>query len=173
MPVLLLLTLTQSTHLNPPRPDTGFDQSYETWDPDAYSNGPLEIGFQGFVPKTSVGFIHACEAANIPIVEELNSGNGTGVKQGTGILDSRYRRSSSYDAFYKQASNRTNLNVLFNSPVSKIVFDDTDGTPKATGVQFTDESTSLVYRVHAKKEVIVSMGAFQSPQLLMISVSLE
>ncbi|KAK2756245.1 hypothetical protein FQN54_005653 [Arachnomyces sp. PD_36] len=157
------------THFNPPRPDTGFDQSYQTWDPNAYSDGPLELGFQGFVPETCVGFIRACEAANIPIVNELNTGNGTGVKQGTGNLDSRYKRSSSYDGYYKQAANRTNLNVLFNSPVSRIVFDDIDGTPTATAVEFTDESTSLVHRITAKKEVIVSMGAFNSPQLLMLS----
>lgn len=159
--------------MNPPRPDTGFDDSYKTWDPNAYADGPLEIGFQGFVPETSVGFIHACEAANIPIVNEMNTGNSTGVKQGTGNLDSVYRRSSSYDGYYKQAANRTNLNVLFNSPVSKVLFEDADGEAVATGVEFTDESTSLVHRVNARKEVIVSMGAFQSPQLLMLSVGLR
>ena len=158
--------------MNTPRPDTGFDQSYQTWDSDAYSDGPLQIGFQGYVPATSIGFIRACEAANIPIVEELNTGNSTGVKQGTDILDSRYRRSSSYDSFYKQAANRTNLNVMFNAPVSEIIFDNTTETPTATGVVFTDQSTSLVYGVNAKKEVIVSMGGFQSPQLLMVSVGL-
>lgn len=125
------------------------------------------------MPETGVGFIRACEAANIPIVDELNTGNGTGIKQGTGNLDSNYRRSSSYDGFYKQAANRTNLHVFFNAPVSKVLFENTDGTPTATGVQFTDEFSSLVHRVTAKKEVIVSMGGFHSPQLLMLSVSLE
>lgn len=162
----------QGTHFNPPRPDTGFDQSYQTWDPEAYANGPLEIGFQGYVPETCVGFIRACEAANIPIVNELNTGNSTGVKQGTGNLDSIYRRSSSYDGYYKQAANRTNLNVLFDSPVSRILFENTNGSAVATGVEFTDERTSLVHRVMAKKEVIVSMGGFQSAQLLMLSVGL-
>lgn len=120
-----------------------------------------------------MGFIRACEAANIPIVHELNAGNGTGVKQGTGNIDSSYRRSSSYDGFYKQAANRTNLNVMFDSPVSRILLENRNESTVATGVEFTDERTSFVHRVMAKKEVIVSMGGFQSPQLLMLSVGLR
>jgi len=41
----------------------------------------LQIGFQGFVPDSGVGFIRAMEAINVPIVNELNSGNGTGVSK--------------------------------------------------------------------------------------------
>lgn len=59
-----------------------------------------------------VGFIEACEAINIPIVEDLNTGNGTGVKQGTGNLDGRLRRSSAFDSYYQQAKGRPNLDVL-------------------------------------------------------------
>ena len=112
------------------------------------------------------------EAINVPIVTELNSGNGTGVKQGTGCLDSRYRRSSAYDSFYKQAAGRPNLDVLPNAPVMSIITEKVNGTPTATGVVFIDESAGLVHNVTARKEIIISMGAFQSPQLLMTSVSI-
>ncbi|KAH7061459.1 glucose-methanol-choline oxidoreductase [Macrophomina phaseolina] len=159
----------KSTRFNPPDPNNGFDQSFQTWDPSAYGDGPLELGFQGYVPETGPAFIRACEAANIPIVNELNTGVGVGVKQGTGTLTKEYRRSSSFDSFYRQAQNRSNLDVLFYAPVSQILTDDSSGTPAAYGVQFVDQSTSLVHQVNASKEVIVSMGAFHSPQLLMVS----
>ncbi|KAI9803052.1 MAG: hypothetical protein M1826_005030 [Phylliscum demangeonii] len=159
----------KSTHFNPPKNGTGFDQSYETWDPSAYADGPLQIGFQGYVPSSNVGFIRAMEAANVPIVNELNSGNNTGVKQGTGCLDSRYRRSSSYDSFYKQAACRPNLTVLHYTPVQSIITTNVNGTPTATGVVFVDETSGLVHNIAAKKEVILCLGAFQSPQLLMVS----
>ncbi|KAF7591431.1 hypothetical protein BBP40_001592 [Aspergillus hancockii] len=155
----------KSTHFNPPLRNSPYDQSYQTWEASAYSDGPLEIGFQGYVPPTSVAFIRACQAANVPIVEELNAGNGTGVKQGTANLDSRYRRSSSYDGFYKQAANRTNLDVRYYASVTKISIDNAT----ARGVVYTDQRTSLVRNITARKEVVVSMGAFHSPQLLMLS----
>ncbi|MBE3041913.1 GMC family oxidoreductase [Candidatus Bathyarchaeota archaeon] len=156
--------------MNPPNPEQGFNQSYQTWDEDAYSDGPLEIGFQGYVPETSVGFIEACEAVNIPIVDELNSGNGVGVQQGTGTIDSNFRRSSSYDAFYKPVSDRSNLVVLHSASVQRLITDTDGEKPKVTGVGFIYHPNGLVYEIKANKEVIVSMGAFNSPQLLMVSV---
>ncbi|KAH9215487.1 choline dehydrogenase [Leptodontidium sp. 2 PMI_412] len=156
------------THFNPPNLNNGFDHSYETWDPSAYSTGPLQIGFQGYVPPSNVAFIQACAAANIPIVEELNNGNNTGVKQGTGCLDSRFRRSSSWDSFGKQAKDRKNLDILHWAPVQSLQFE-TDAAGYASGVVFVDEPTGRVHVVKARKEVIVSMGAFHSPQLMMVS----
>ena len=114
----------------------------------------------------------ASSAIGIPIVNELNNGNNTGVKQGTGIFDSQLRRSSSYTAFYLPIQNRTNLDVLNYATVTGIQFAKSkNGTSSATGVSFTDQPTGQFINVNATKEVIVTMGAFGSPQMLMISVS--
>lgn len=128
-------------------------------------------------------FVVACsEAVDIPIVEDLNSGVGQGVKLGTATVNSALRRSSSYDSFYQQARNRTNLRVLFNSPVTGIAFSNsesdnttssgngtTEALPRAIGVSYIQHSTGFVKQARARKEVIVSMGAFHTPQLLMVS----
>lgn len=86
-------------------------------------------------------------------------------------MDARYHRSSSYDSFYKQAANRPNLDVLHDAPVTQLVTETRHGKPKATGAIFMDEESGLIHQVKARKEVILSMGAFHSPQLLMVSVS--
>lgn len=169
-------THVQSTHLNEPENAeyaqvNGFDQTFQTYEADAYGDGPLQLSYQGYVPDSNVGFMRALEAVNIPVVNELNTGNATGVKQGLGTLDNRLRRSSSFDSFYRQAQNRSNLDVLFNAPVSELVLDTEGDTPTATGVVFVDQNTGLIHQVSAAKEVIMSMGAFHSPQLLMLSVS--
>ncbi|KAJ0117444.1 choline dehydrogenase [Diaporthe amygdali] len=164
----------KSTHLNKPEDAVyaqanGFDQTFQTYEADAYGDGPLQLSYQGYVPDSNVGFMRALEAINVSIVNELNTGNPTGVKQGLGTLDNRLRRSSSFDSFYRQAQNRSNLDVLFNAPVSELVMDTEGDTPTATGVVFVDQSTGLIHQVNASKEVILSMGAFHSPQMLMLS----
>lgn len=177
----------KSTKFNPPNtPELSvFTQDYKTWDPSAYGGGPLELGFQGYVPPSTDGFVRACsEVANIPIVQDLNTGNSTGIKHGTATLNNRLRRSSSYDSFYQQARNRTNLRVLHDAPVTAIVFDspsnasainanatytNTTSLPRAIGVSYIEQRTGFVRQARARKEVIVSLGAFHSPQLLMVS----
>lgn len=165
----------KGTHFNPPHDHEarGFDVTHKTWDPSAYSDGPLQLAFQGYVPPSTVGFMQAAsEALQIPVVQDYNTGNSTGVKQGTGTLDGDLMRSSAYDSYYKQAAGRENLDVLFHAPVWQILTEaasDGGGKPKATGVAFMDHPSGIVYQVKAAKEVIVSMGAFNSPQILMVS----
>ncbi|KAF4958971.1 hypothetical protein FSARC_10874 [Fusarium sarcochroum] len=159
----------KGTHFNAPNNGTGYNQKYQTWDFSAYSDGPLGIGFQGFVPPSSVAFIDACAAVNIPIVQELNNGKNVGVKQGTGSLTPKYRRSSAYD-YYKAAAKRPNLHILHDAPVQRIISSkNATGIPVASGVVFNDHLQGRHRIVAASKEVIVTLGTFQSPQILMVS----
>ncbi|KAF9701202.1 hypothetical protein EKO04_000040 [Ascochyta lentis] len=173
----------KSTKMNPPNSTdelAAFSQDFKTFDASAYGGGPLELGFQGYVPPSTDGFITACsETMDIPIVQDLNTGDGVGVKHGTATVNSMLRRSGSYDSFYQQARDRTNLRIMHDAPVTGIVmssppadnatFRNTTSTPRALGVSYIDQLTGFVSQARARNEVIVSMGAFHSPQLLMIS----
>lgn len=75
------------------------------------------------------------------------------------------RRCSNNKAFIRSASYRKNLDVILNSHVTKIIID--ANTKEATGVQFVRQG--VTYRVRARKEVLLSAGAVQSPQILMLS----
>lgn len=63
-------------------------------------------------------------------MNDLNVGNGVRIKHGTATLNSALRRSSSYDGFYQQARNRTNLRVLHDAPV--------------TGISFSEPSANII-----------------------------
>jgi choline dehydrogenase-like flavoprotein len=75
------------------------------------------------------------------------------------------RRCSTAKAFLRPVRNRPNLHVSMRSLVHKIVID--PSTKQATAVRF--EKNGQIYEVKAKKEIILSAGAVNSPQLLMLS----
>lgn len=76
-------------------------------------------------------------------------------------------RSSSATAYYQPHRQRTNLVVLTEAFVSKIVLEQDDGSWAARGVQFVHRGQTL--SAFASKEVIVCAGTVQSPQILELS----
>ncbi|XP_060830670.1 glucose dehydrogenase [FAD, quinone]-like [Bombus pascuorum] len=74
-------------------------------------------------------------------------------------------RCSTAKAFLRPASARKNLHVAMQAHVTKILIDPL--SKRAYGVEFLRDGRTL--RVRANKEVIVSAGSINSPQLLMLS----
>ncbi|XP_048505684.1 glucose dehydrogenase [FAD, quinone]-like isoform X3 [Athalia rosae] len=74
-------------------------------------------------------------------------------------------RCSTAKAFLRSASKRKNLHVSTHSMVHKILID--EKTKTAYGVRFKRDGK--IYDVHVRREVILSAGAIQSPQILMLS----
>ncbi|MCX8503838.1 MAG: GMC family oxidoreductase N-terminal domain-containing protein [Beijerinckiaceae bacterium] len=72
-------------------------------------------------------------------------------------------RCSSADAFLQPALKRRNLRVEKHAQVTKILFDG----DRAIGVNYNQNNK--IHTVKASKEVILSAGAIQSPQLLQVS----
>lgn len=75
------------------------------------------------------------------------------------------KRHSVAKAFLNLHRNRRNLSILTSAFVTKILID--PSTRKTYGVEYTRFGKK--YRVQASKEVILSAGAFNSPQLLMLA----
>ncbi|KDR06741.1 hypothetical protein L798_03735, partial [Zootermopsis nevadensis] len=75
-------------------------------------------------------------------------------------------RCNTAKAFLNPAKNRKNLHVLKHSKVTRIIID--PGTKVANKVEFSSNDGKL-YQVNIKKEVIVSAGTINSPQVLMLS----
>lgn len=100
----------------------------------------------------------------------MNGGNNIGTKHEPFTIDAKARRSSAYDSFYMQARNRSNLKVLTMSPVQQIILEDSGNAVTATGVVYLDYATGQTLNATASKEVVMSAGTFQTPQLLMLSV---
>jgi choline dehydrogenase len=75
----------------------------------------------------------------------------------------RHWRTSSASAFLQPTAGRRNLSIVTHAHVSKVVFNGR----VATGVEWI--SKGQVHRATADREVILSGGALQSPQILQLS----
>ncbi|XP_045036175.1 glucose dehydrogenase [FAD, quinone] isoform X1 [Daphnia magna] len=87
---------------------------------------------------------------------------GFGFVQGT---IRRGTRCSTAKAFLRPVRSRKNLHISMHSHVHKVVID--PSTKQAIAVRF--EKRGKIYQVKAKKEIVISAGAINSPQLLMLS----
>jgi choline dehydrogenase len=72
-------------------------------------------------------------------------------------------RSSSAVAFLRPVQHRANLTVITEAHTNRVLFEGTT----ATGVEWTH--AGAVHRTRADREVILSAGAIQSPQILQLS----
>ena len=75
----------------------------------------------------------------------------------------RHWRTSSASAFLKPVAHRQNLTVITNAQVSKVTFKGA----VATGVEWVRNARTFI--ATADREVILSAGALQSPQILQLS----
>jgi choline dehydrogenase len=126
--------------------------------------GPLHVAFaKSFRTPFASAFVDGCQEVGIPKNEDYNGEKqeGSGLFQFT-IKDGK--RQSTATAFLKPVLSRKNLSVYTHTAVSRILIEN----DRAIGVEIATGKDSR-QKVLANKEVILCAGAFQSPQLLMLS----
>ncbi|XP_074030297.1 glucose dehydrogenase [FAD, quinone] [Leptinotarsa decemlineata] len=136
----------------------------EYQDPEFHgSKGYLTVGYSPGKTKIADAIVQSSIQSGIPYVD-YNGATQIGVSRLQLSMKDGYRDSSSR-AYLHPVAKRPNLQMTKFSMVSKILID--PGTKTAFGVEFVKNNRT--HRVLAKKEVIVSGGAINSPQLLMLS----
>lgn len=108
-------------------------------------------------------WVAAAQAAGYPFNPDYNGKTQEGV--GYFQLTSRNgRRCSTAVAYLNPARVRDNLQIITHAQVDRVTLDGN----RATGVTYTDRSGKS-HKVRAGREVILSGGSINSPQLLMLS----
>jgi choline dehydrogenase len=126
------------------------------------SGGPLAVSDVSEPHPLCEAFIRAAEQAGFPRNDDFNGPTQEGV--GYFQLTARNgRRCSTAVGYLRQARGRANLAVIPNALTTHILFDGR----RATAVEYERGGERRV--VHADGEVILSGGAFASPQLLQLS----
>ncbi|KAF5272037.1 hypothetical protein FQR65_LT05018 [Abscondita terminalis] len=140
------------------------DASVRYHDP-SYRNTGGYLGVQD-VPYRSESvhaFVRGAQESGYEYVD-YNGENQLGVSYIQATLR-RGLRCSAEKAFLRPAAYRPNLTILTNSRVTKVLIE--PNTKKAYGVEYI--RNNQFHTAKASKEVILTAGAFNSPQLLMLS----
>ena len=131
---------------------------------DAYrgDQGPLHVSAATIQTPLDQAFLDAALQAGHGYSDDNN-----GFRQdGFGLSDKntyRGRRWSAFDAYLKPALARENLHVETGCLTHRIIFD----RKSAIGVEY--DLRGELTQVYAEKEVLISAGSINSPQLLMLS----
>ena len=129
------------------------------------TGGPLSVSYANWAQPFSSYMEGALNEIGIATTEDFNSGELMGAQYCSSTIDpANENRESSQTSFLNAAAGFTNLKVYPATQGQRILF---DADKKAIGVQVA--SAGLPFILSANKEVIVSAGTFQSPQLLMLS----
>jgi 4-pyridoxate dehydrogenase len=138
----------------------------ETWEngTDTYrgSEGSLGTEFAKTEDPLYEAWLEAAKACGYPITPDYNGKQQVGFGRGQYTIRDG-RRSSTANAFLKPARNRANLTVATDAHSTRVLLDGT----RAKGVEFVQNGS--MQRATAAREVIVATGAFNTPQLLMLS----
>jgi len=126
------------------------------------SDGPIQVTRAAQDHPFARAFIAAGAQAGYPVTDDLNGET----RDGFGAVDltvGRGRRSSASSAYLRPVLKRPNLTVLTRAHSRRVVFDGL----RATGVVFRKDGAETL--ASAAREVILSAGAINTPQLLMLS----
>ncbi|KAK9871028.1 hypothetical protein WA026_009986 [Henosepilachna vigintioctopunctata] len=125
--------------------------------------GPLNVAYKE--PKQDLSNLKSFSSdLKIKYLKDYNGEKQIGISRHQKNIDCGGRVSGA-TAYVRPSMQRHNFNLSVKSLVTKIIID--ESTKTAEGVEFIRDGKK--YRALAKKEVIISGGSVNSPQLLMLS----
>jgi choline dehydrogenase len=124
--------------------------------------GPLSVSESRSMHPVVEAWVEAAGQAGIPHNEDLNGATQDGAGRFQ-VTQRDGRRCSTAVAYLHPAAARGNVDVLTDARVYRILFEG----KRAVGVELMRHGA--LEQVRAEREVIVSAGAYHSPQLLMLS----
>jgi choline dehydrogenase len=126
------------------------------------TGGPLDVADLRWVHPLTRAFLEGASEAGFTRNEDFNGAkqDGAGLNQ---VNQRRGSRWSASDAYLKPAAGRVNLTVETRAQVTSLLFE----KRRAVGVAYRRDGASC--EAHASHEVILSGGAINSPQLLLLS----
>ncbi|WP_291866476.1 choline dehydrogenase [Bradyrhizobium sp.] len=126
------------------------------------AGGPLPVSDMLHADPLSAAFIKAAAEAGIPVNRDFNGAS----QEGAGWFQTTTRngrRASTARSYLRPARGRSNLRIETSALAQRILFDGR----RAAGIEYRHNGALRTAR--ARKEILISSGAYNSPQLLQLS----
>ncbi|KAL0952454.1 hypothetical protein HGRIS_006722 [Hohenbuehelia grisea] len=136
------------------------------------TNGPLLTSLPGFLTDIDDRVLATTRELRqeFPYNPDYNSGNPIGVSWMHSTIGGALRSSSATAYLWPAVNNRPNIDLLYNSQVTRLIRTGTSGgKPDFRRVEFARNSTARRFTATASKEIILSAGAVGTPQILLLS----
>ncbi|KAH8704558.1 putative versicolorin B synthase [Phaeosphaeriaceae sp. PMI808] len=159
--------LKRAVTFTPPNTATRAANATPGYDPSVFAsaNGPLSVTYANWAVAFSSWARRAMQAVGIKDAGDFDNGKIMGSQYMKLTIDaSLQQRASSESAYLSAFNDLPNLTIFTHTIGSKVLF---NKYKKVTGV--VAENTGIPFTLTVKNEVILSGGAFHSPQLLMLS----
>ncbi|NBW51913.1 MAG: choline dehydrogenase [Betaproteobacteria bacterium] len=130
------------------------------------TGGPLNVSYLRSPSPLNQAFLDACESQGLPRTPDYNGAQQWGCAPAQ-VTQKDGERWSAAKAYVTPHRNRPNLTVITHAHTSKVLLDGVHGDQRATGVSYLHQGQT--HELRARREVLLSGGAFGSPQLLMLS----
>tara|TARA_Y100000590_G_scaffold320341_1_gene362663 strand:+ start:865 stop:2466 length:1602 start_codon:yes stop_codon:yes gene_type:complete len=124
--------------------------------------GPLSVSNQRVKLKLLDVFIDAAEEKGIPRSSDFNTGNNEGCGY-FHVTEKNGLRCSTAVGYLNPIKSRNNLKIEIKSHIKKITFDGL----KATGIEYWQNNK--LKTIKCNKEIILSAGSINTPQILQVS----
>ncbi|MXO65152.1 GMC family oxidoreductase [Altericroceibacterium endophyticum] len=125
--------------------------------------GPLSVVAVDTEKRLHHPLMDSAEAAGYSTSDDLAGEVEEGFARGELTIDRKGRRHSTARAYLEPAMERSNLTIITGAKTRRVLMDG----KRAIGVEYLHEDE--LKTAHAKGEVILSGGSYNSPQLLMLS----
>ncbi|KKD58742.1 glucose-methanol-choline oxidoreductase [Grimontia sp. AD028] len=124
--------------------------------------GPLNVAELRSPSPLIERFLDACESIGVPRNPDVNGAEQFGAMV-TQVTQLNGERCSAAKAYLTPNLKRPNLTVITNATTCRVLFEG----KKAVGVEYEKQGQRV--QIRSQQEVILSAGAFGSPQILMLS----
>jgi choline dehydrogenase len=126
-------------------------------------SGPLHVAPIDTRKLLHQPLMETAPLAGYPVSDDLSGEQAEGFSKGEVTIDPKGRRSSASRAYLHPVMSRANLTVLTGALTTRVLIEH----GRAVGVEYSKDGR--LHQARAAREVVLSGGVYNSPQLLMLS----